>query len=324
MSHSTDNDVWCEPFGREFGRLRATLDLHPAARTPSATFEAAASTARSVAEDCLPLGIGIVMHLYPLCASRCVPLPWWSQVNLQRHQLLHSIDRGSLILANAGSERAAGAHVPVTLTRTSDGIRVDGTYDYVSLAHVADIVLFCAPLAGSACTLFCAADLRGQPVRIGSSKFDGRMRLSDTASITFENHRVPRGRFLMLPSESALQCMAHYQRSWFQLLLGESYLARIERLRQQWKLSCPVEQLASLNELALLRDYSLRLLNQAASPGAIESLSRVTAAMKLRISWHAQSTAAALCHLDAESASELSFLRRQPTSDDRIIRSIAA
>jgi hypothetical protein len=116
--------------------------------------------------------------------------------------------------------------------------------------------------------------------------------------------------------------MAQYQRSWFQLLLGEGYLARIEHLQRRWNLLRPVEQIASLNELARLREYALRLLDEAGAPSAIESLARVTAAMKLRISWHAQSTAAALRGVDDDSASELGFLRLQPTSDERIIESI--
>jgi len=126
------------------------MNLHPAESTASATFEAAAQTARAVAAECLPLGIAVVMHLYPLCALRCVPLPWWSAANLRRALLLRAIDRGALILANAGSERAAGAHAPVTLTRAGNGVRVDGAFEYMSLAHVADVVMFSAPLAGSA------------------------------------------------------------------------------------------------------------------------------------------------------------------------------
>jgi hypothetical protein len=237
---------------------------------------------------------------------------------------LHAVDSRELILANAGSERAAGAYEPVMLSRTRDGVRVNGTYDYVSLAHVADIVLFSAPLAGSGCTAFCAADLRGESVRIGSGRFGGSMRLSDTCSVTFNNHHVPADRCIEIPSESALQCVAQYQRSWFHLLLGESYLARVERLNRDWDLPRSIEQLASLNELAQLREYSLLLLDEAASPRAMQSLSRVTAAMKLRISWLAHSTANALRSRDATSAGELDYIRRQPTSDDRILRSIGA
>jgi hypothetical protein len=236
--------------------------------------------------------------------------------------LLRAIDRGSLILANAGSERATGAHAPVTLTRAGDGVRVDGTYEYMSLAHAADIVMFSAPLAGSPYTAFCAADLRGDSVSIGPSRFEGSMKLSDTCSVTFEHHRVPSHRYILIPNEGALNCMAHYQRSWFQLLLGESYRARIEHLQCRWDLPQPAEQIASLNELARLREYAVRLLDEAATPRAVESLSRVTAAMKLRISWHAQAIAAALKGID-ESAGELGYLRLQPTSDERILSSAA-
>ena len=322
LSHAPDDATWREVFGHGFDRLRTQVDLHPAEVTAAATFDNAASTARAVAAECLPLGLAVVMHLYPLCALRCVPLPWWSLANRRRERLRRDIESRSLVLANAGSERASGAHAPVTVTRTREGIRVDGTYDYVSLAHVADVVLFSAPLAGSDCNIFCAADLHHDSVRIGAGKFGGSMRLSDTCSVTFDNHRVPASRSIVVPSESALQCMAQYQRSWFQLLLGEGYLARIERLHRQWDLPRPVEQHASLNELAQLREYSLRLLDDAGSASAVESLSRVTAAMKLRISWLAQSTATAVRRFDETSANELGYFKRQPTSDERILRSI--
>ena len=150
------------------------------------------------------------------------------------------------------------------------------------------------------------------------------MRLSDTCPVTFDNHRVPADRYIVVPDESALNCMAQYQRSWFQLLLGDGYLARIECLQRQWELPRTAAEIASLNEVGLLREYSLRLFDEAASPSAVESLSRVTAAMKLRISWHAQSTAAALRNLDEVAADELGYFRRQPTSDERILRSIGA
>jgi alkylation response protein AidB-like acyl-CoA dehydrogenase len=277
-----------------------------------------------VAAECLPLGIAVVMHLYPLCTLRCVSLPWWSTANWRRALLLRAIDQRSLILANAGSERAAGAHSPVTVRRAPGGVLVSGTFDYMSLAHVADVVLFSSPLAGSSNTMFCAADLRGTSVRVGPSKFGGSMQLSDTCSVAFDDHCVPTHRCIEIADDAALNCVEQYQRSWFQLLLGESYLARIERLQRQWDLPRPVDQIASLNELARLREYALRLLDEAASPNAVVSLARVAAAMKLRISWHAQATAVALRGIDDASAKELGFIRLQPSSDEKILRGLGA
>lgn len=297
--------------------------MHPVEAKASAVFESAADSARAVSAECLPLGIALVMHLYPLCAARCVALPWWSPANLQRALLLRAVDRQSLILANAGSERTGGTQAPVTLQRAPGGVLVNGTFDYMSLAHVADLVLFSAPLAGSRLTMFCAADLHCETVRIGPSKFGGSMKLSDTSSVTFENHRVPTHRCIEIPDDGALTCIAQYQRSWFQLLLGEAYLARMDALHRQWSLPRASEFLASLNELQFLKKYALCLLNEASTPSVVDVLSRVTAAMKLRTSWLAQATAVTLRGLDDASAKELGYLRLQPTSDERILQGLA-
>jgi hypothetical protein len=189
----------------------------------------------------------------------------------------------------------------------------------VSLAHVADLVLFHVDDGQS---VFCAVETRNNGVRIGPSRFTGSMQLSDTCSMTFDAPFVPNHRLMTIPAAATLHCMTQYQRSWFHLLLAEAYLARIERLQQHWDLARPAEWLASRHELAFLRKYSLCLLDDSSSPGTISSLSRVSAAVKLRVSLMAQATAAAVRELDADSAQELGFIRRQPTCDDRILESL--
>lgn len=315
-----DDAARAQAFCLGFDRLYVDLDLHPAESTASGMFESAAATARQVAADCLPLGLALVMHLYPLCALNCVPLPWWSPANLRRTRLMGDIRDHGLMLANAGSERVDGMAAPVTVTRTRGGILLDGTHDYVSLAHVADLVLFSVEDGGQA--IFCAADICSPTARIGAGKFNGSMGLSDTCTVRFENHHVPATHFIEIPASSALRCTAQYQRSWFHLLLGEAHLARIERLYQQWELPRAPDFLVSLNELAFLRKYSLCLLEDAASPGSIDCLARVTAAMKLRVSLLAQSTGAAIRERDPVAAQELGYIRRQPTCDDRILASL--
>lgn len=302
------------------------VNLHPAAATPAATFEAAAATVSSIAADSLPLGVGITMHLYPLCALRWVHLKWWTPAALHRAWLLRHIDRNGLILANAGSERGAGAHTPVTLTRERGGVRVNGQYDYVSLANAADLVFFASPLSspGTDCNVFCMAETNPQTMRVGPSKFAGRMGLSDTCSLRFENHLLAFGQYAIVPSEASLSCTTQYQRAWFHLLMSEAYLARLDRLREVWSLPLSEQDLASRHEVALMRGYALRLLNEATSPARVDALARATASLKLRVSWMAQSTAEALREFDEESAGELLFLKRQPTSDDRIIRSLSS
>jgi alkylation response protein AidB-like acyl-CoA dehydrogenase len=322
VERAPDADTWQETFCHRFLRLREELPLHPAEDSAARTFEAAAQVARTVAGPCLPLGLAVVMHLYPLCALRCVPLPWLSAANRRRAHLLCQIDSRRLVLANAGSERAQGAHAPLTVIRQGDALLVDGTFDYVSLAHVADLVLFSTPSAEDTHTVFCVADLRAESVIVGDSRFGGLMQLSDTCSVTFRQHRVPQNRYIEILNESALDCMSVYQRSWFHLLLAEGYLARIEHLHRQHGLARPVDQLASLNELACLQKYALHLLNDTQLPRSVAELGRVTAAIKLRVSWMAQATASALRGRDDAAAAELGYIRLQPTSDERILRSI--
>ena len=319
VDRTIDERGWRQAYRDGFDRLYLEHDLHPEDATPARTFESAAVAAREVASACLPLGLALVMHLYPYCALKCVPLPWWSPASLKRGRLLRDIQDGGLILANAGSERVIGAPSPIHLARVPDGVRVNGTFDYVSLAHVADLVLFHVDDGAS---VFCAAEACDSSVHIGASRFAGSMQLSDTCSMSFEDHFVPADRLMIIPAASTLQCMTQYQRSWFHLLLAEAYLARIEQLRRCWDLPRSTELLASTNELAFLRKYSLCLLDDATSPGAIDSLARVTATVKLRVSLMAQATAMAIRERDADSARELEFIRRQPTCDEKILLSL--
>src|SRR5262245_59117417 len=65
-----------EAFRESFARLRSKLELYPApGRHASLVFESAATTVSRLAAACLPLGIAVAMHLYPLCVLQCIPLP---------------------------------------------------------------------------------------------------------------------------------------------------------------------------------------------------------------------------------------------------------
>jgi len=334
MSGASDGPAARDAYRDGFRRLHSRLVMYPpAGQSPSATFESAARTVRKLAASCLPLAMASAMHLYPLCALQCLPIPLLSAARFQRAMLLRTIRSRSLILANAGSDRADGAHAPLTATRVRQGIRVDGTFDYMSLASVADIVLFRAQLADGRDSVLCAADLRGESVRIGSWKFTGSMRLSDTAAVTFTRHLVPRERFVVVPGSAELRCISDYQRCWFHLFLVEMYLARLDRLHRIWDLECCEAHLVSLNELSRLREYALRLLDEFSSRADLGSLTSTTAAMKLRVSMLAQSTMAALHCLEEVTdagnarqlrtdASELSYIKSQPTADKQILREL--
>jgi hypothetical protein len=333
MNGAEDGPAAREAYRAGFDKLRSQVGMYPVpGRQASVVFESAAKTARDLAASCLPLGIAVAMHLYPLCVLQCLPLPLLSFARFQRARLLSTIRNRSLILANAGGERTRAAQPCVVARQDAEGIRIDGTFEYMSLASVADLVLFKAPLLDSDCTVLCAADLRAGSVRVGDWKFSGSMRLSDTSSVTFTGHRVSHGHYVLLGDDQVLHCTADYQRCWFHLFLAELYLARLERLHHVWELPRPIEQIMSLNELAQLRDYALRLLDDFSPGSDLEPLKKTTSAMKLRVSRMAQSTMDALrgredlTSADAQQlradASELGFLKSQPTADEIILRSL--
>jgi hypothetical protein len=246
--------------------------------------------------------------------------------------LLRTIRNRSLILANAGGERSRGAHHSLVACQDAEGIRIDGTLEYMSLATVADVVLFKARLANTHCTVLCAADLKVGSVRIGDWRFSGSMRLSDTSSVTFARHLVPHGRYVLVADDEVLRCTSDYQRCWFHLFLAEMYLARLDRLHHVWGLRRSAEQIMSLNELSQLREYALRLLDDFSSGSDVQPLKKTTSAMKLRVSLMAQSTMTSLrgregvTPADAQrlqaDASELCYIKSQPTADETILRSI--
>lgn len=320
VSDAADERAARHAYRRSFNQLRQQLPLYPTGSRPSAVFDSAAAVVRSLGATCLPLAIAVAMHLYPLCVLQCVPIPLLSVARLKRAMLLRMIRRRSLLLANTGSERIHGTSPPLIATRATDGVRIDGRCEYLSLSSIADIVLFKAQLADSSHAVLCAADLRASTVRIGQWKFSGAMELSDTSSVTFVNHRVPNGHYLIVPDHAELGCISDYQRSWFHLLIAEIYLARVEHLRDAHGLPQMAEYSASRSEVARLRQRSLQLLDDFAMGVDVGPLTRTTAALKLRVSMMSQTTAAALRSRGlAAEAGGLGYIKSQPTADEKIL-----
>jgi hypothetical protein len=92
MNAAGDGPAAREEYREGFARLRSRLQMYPVSGgRPSVVFESAANTARTLAASCLPLGIAVAMHLYPLCVLQCIPLPLLSFARLQRAMLLRTI-----------------------------------------------------------------------------------------------------------------------------------------------------------------------------------------------------------------------------------------
>jgi hypothetical protein len=320
-----------ELFRLGFSGLSSYLQMYPAAgASPSNVFEALSSDARRVASVCLPLAIALTMHWYPLCALQCASLPPFSLARIHRSLLLRRVRGENLIIANAGSDRAHGTQEPVLASRVREGFRLRGVYEYMSLASVADIVLMKVRLQEDGRELLCVANLQSPTAQTGPWRFGGSMRLSDTASVTFEDHLVPHGRYVVLPRSDAVQCLSEYQRSWFHLFIGDLYLARMERLYLDHRIELTSEDRVERNEVAHLRAYCLCLLDTFAAERDAARLLLATGTLKLRISRLARSASTLMNEIAVHKgdaalrshAAELDFIQRQPTADHKIIASL--
>jgi hypothetical protein len=93
-----------------------------------------------------------------------------------------------------------------------------------------------------------------------------------------------------------------------------------------WSLPSTAEHVVSVHEVARLREYSLRLLDDFASDMKVAALLQTTSALKLRVSLLAQATSGVLRSRSeptaAADAAELAYIKSQPTADDRILRSL--
>lgn len=321
VADTADERAARHAYRRSFNRLRSQLSLYPSGSRPSHVFASAAATACSLGVTCLPLAIAVAMHLYPFCVLQCVPIPLLSVARLKRAVLLRTIRRRALLLANTGSERIHATTTALIATRAADGVYINGRCEYLSLSSIADIVLFKAELADTNHTVLCAADLRARSVRVGPWKFRGAMELSDTSSVTFVDHRVPNGHYLIVRDHAELGCISDYQRAWFHLFIAEIYLARVEHLRGICRLPGTAEHSLNRAEAARLRRQSLQLLDEYSIGTDVGPLTRTTAALKLRASMMSQTTAAALRSRGlAEEADGLGYIRSQPTPDEKILR----
>ena len=333
---ATISAVESEQRSRELFRLglpglTSQLRMYPpAGQRPSIVFEAISKEARRVASVCLPLAIALSMHWYPLCALQCASLTPFSLARIYRALLLRRVRANNLTIANAGSDRAAGIQAPVVASRVREGFRLRGTYEYMSLASVAEVVLMKARVQENGRELLCMADLRKPTAQTGAWRFSGSMRLSDTASVIFEDHLVPHGRYLVLPNSDAVQCLSEYQRSWFHLLIGEVYMSRVERLYLEHSVEGTLQDRVERNEIAHLRAYCLCLLDDFAPQRDAARLLLATSTLKLRISRRARLASEVLGQVAIQSgdaalrsdAAELQFIQRQPTSDHKIIESL--
>jgi alkylation response protein AidB-like acyl-CoA dehydrogenase len=174
----------------------------------------------------IPLGVALAMHLYMLCALATLPLTEEEPYTRRQHFLRH-VAAQKLIIANSGSDslhRSDNADKSATRAiRRPSGLIVTGHKTFVSLATVADLLMFTAELdQHGVVSLFTA--LKDNPlIHLGDSPFGEAMDPSGTRSVDFQDLRLPEDS--IVTSGHVDHLTAHcFQRAWFQALIPAVYL----------------------------------------------------------------------------------------------------
>lgn len=183
-----------------------------------------------IGEIGIPEGVGAAMHLYMLTSFAKFPIP---EENLaaRRNNFVQIVHTNRYLIANTGSDdqtRSANALTSSTVARrTADGILVTGRKTFLSLARVADIVLFTALAEGN--PVFMVVPLSSPGIAVKESHFHESFPM-ETYAIEFNDVFVPPEMIFEDSNPGAPMASIHvFQRSLFQSIISAVYLGAARR-----------------------------------------------------------------------------------------------
>lgn len=186
----------------------------------------------TIGEQGIAEGLGAAMHLYMLASFALAPVND-AAVQTRREEFLRLVEGSRFLIANTGSDaqtRSANAGRSSTVVESADGVSViNGAKTFLSLAEVADLLVFTAQVRDGTLAFF-VAPLRDPAIQIGAAHFDAAFPLH-THSVVFRDLRIP-DRMAFLPNSGqgdALPGLHAFQRALFQSLISAVYLGAARR-----------------------------------------------------------------------------------------------
>ncbi|GAA4276632.1 acyl-CoA dehydrogenase family protein [Aquimarina mytili] len=191
-----------------------------------------------IGEVSIPVSVALSMHYYVLASFASYPFSKTSTVYWKREVLLNKIKKEGLLIANTGSVRTykdASGNTKIMAKKENDSYIINGKAPFMSLAGIADYLVFTAELSeGSNAVFFIPSN--NNSIVFEDSVFGDTMQGSFTKSVTFENLNVPSSNVIQLDQSEQERCeILVYQRSWFQALVPAPYLGAAYRVILQLK-----------------------------------------------------------------------------------------
>lgn len=180
----------------------------------------------------IPEGIAVAMHSYMLSAIATVPLND-SSLETKRSFFLDLVKNNHYLVANTGSDsttRSNNANLSEVITKAQPvigGYTITGEKTFVSMANIADLLIFTATLPNGAHGFF-VTPLKQEGIKIGKPNFSLNYELQ-THSIKLDNIFVSEEMALIEHSSTSNSVIHTYQRAWFQSLISAVYLGASSR-----------------------------------------------------------------------------------------------
>jgi alkylation response protein AidB-like acyl-CoA dehydrogenase len=195
-------------------------------------------TLHKLGEVSIPVSVALSMHYYVLASIATYPFTKTSPQYWKREILLNKIKKERLFIANTGSVRTydnVSGNKGIIAMKEKDNYIVYGEAPFMSLAGIADYMVFTAELSDGGKAVFFAASDNAQ-IEFTDTVFGDTMRGSFTKSVKFKNLRVPVSNVIKLDTDTKEQSeLLIYQRSWFQALVSAPYLGAARRVIQDVK-----------------------------------------------------------------------------------------
>lgn len=193
-----------------------------------AVLRRAFDTALATGAHSISLGVAAVMHLYMLGAIATYPLAD-QHASLRRAAMLEQIRAQRWLVANSGSDmdvRSANTGLSATTAEMmSDGWRINGHKTFVSMATVADLLVFTATEKASSTPISLFAPLHGiEGIRLEASSFPAFLGETGTRSVVMDGLVLPLSNTISGGADAAFGHAHVFQRMWFCALIPAVYL----------------------------------------------------------------------------------------------------
>lgn len=178
------------------------------------------------------VALAVENHLY--VTSAIATFPKGGDPSLERSccNLIDAVVEGRLLVANTNSKVHARkiGEFGTLARREGNGVRVNGTAAYASLATEADLLILLTELENEGFAFVMTPSVRDNPaVEIGAYLFPSAMLDSDTRSITFHDLWRPSEAVIAVAQSEVAGSLIPFEMAWHQLLIPTLYLGAAAR-----------------------------------------------------------------------------------------------